>query len=124
MFIGAPGVQVKWTKVADKESMNEDVLLSMGSNKKTFGSFENRVFMQETNKKDASILITGVSVEDHGKYRCEISNGASGIIQEVFLELQGCLSDGKNYFILMLKCIIFLSFEVFIVIENLRFSFL
>lgn len=104
-FFNAAGVRVKWTKVADDESMNEDVLLSMGLHTKTFGNFEDRVFMQEASDEDASIIITGVSVEDKGKYRCEISSGTSDTIQEMFLEVRGGLLDGKLILWVNVKCI-------------------
>lgn len=88
------GIRVKWTKVADDEALNEDVLLSMGFHKKTFGSFEDRVFMQELDHDDATIIITDVSKEDMGKYRCEIINGMEDTVQEIILEVQGIATDG------------------------------
>lgn len=94
---GAVGVRIKWTKVADDEALNEDVLLSMGIHKKTFGSFEDRVFLQENDNEDASIIITDVKMDDMGKYRCEIINGMVDTLQEVILEVQRGLADGKLY---------------------------
>lgn len=92
---GNVGIRVKWTKVADDEALNEDVLLSMGFHKKTYGSFEDRVFLQERDSEDASLIITEVSKEDTGRYRCEIINGMTDTIQEVILEVQNGLLDGK-----------------------------
>ncbi|XP_042344001.1 hyaluronan and proteoglycan link protein 1a [Plectropomus leopardus] len=91
---GNTGVRVKWTKVADDEALNEDVLLSMGFHKKTYGSFEDRVFMQEFDNEDASIIITDVSKDDMGKYRCEIINGMEDTVQEVTLEVESIATDG------------------------------
>lgn len=82
--------------MADDESLNEDVLMSMGFLKKTYGSFENRVFLEGTDKEDATIIITDVGVEDTGRYRCEIINGMEDSMQEVFLEVHGGLIDGKS----------------------------
>uniref|UniRef100_A0A8C3ALN5 Hyaluronan and proteoglycan link protein 1a n=1 Tax=Cyclopterus lumpus TaxID=8103 RepID=A0A8C3ALN5_CYCLU len=82
------GIRVKWTKVAEDEALNEDVLLSMGFHKKTYGSFADRVFLNEVDNEDASITITGVSSADAGKYRCEIINGMVDIIEEVTLDVQ------------------------------------
>lgn len=81
------GVRIKWTKVADDEALNEDVLLSMGFHKKTFGRFESRVVLQESDSEDASLTIFEVSMEDKGKYQCEIVNGMTDIAQEVTLEV-------------------------------------
>lgn len=98
MSFGGVGMRVKWTKVADDEAMNEDVLLSMGFHKKTYGSFENRVFMQEQENEDASLVMTDVSKDDMGKYRCEIINGFEDTVHEIILEVEGDLTDGKCLF--------------------------
>lgn len=88
------GVRVKWTKVAEDESLNEDVLLSMGFHKKTYGNFEHRVFLSDSDSSSASLLITEVSKEDAGKYRCEIINGMTDAVQEVILDVENGLKDG------------------------------
>lgn len=93
-FLDSFGVRVKWTKVAEDEALNEDVLLSMGFHKKAYGSFEDRVFLQEEDNEDASLVITDVSMEDMGKYRCEIINGMVDTVQEILLEVQSGLTDG------------------------------
>lgn len=84
--------------MADDEALNEDVMLSMGFHKKTYGSFEDRVFMQEVDKDDASLIITDVSKDDMGKYRCEIINGVEDTVQEMTLEVEGGAMDGKSCF--------------------------
>ncbi|XP_068994945.1 LOW QUALITY PROTEIN: hyaluronan and proteoglycan link protein 1a [Embiotoca jacksoni] len=91
------GIRVKWTKVADDEALNEDVLISMGFHKKTYGKFEGRVFMQEQDNEDVSIVITDVSMDDMGKYRCEVINGVDDTLQEIILEVRGGLSDGVTF---------------------------
>ncbi|KAM7391789.1 hypothetical protein PAMP_022447 [Pampus punctatissimus] len=91
---GSVGVRVKWTKVAENEALNEDVLLSMGFHKKTYGSFTGRTFLEEHNSEDASLLITNISMDDMGTYRCEIINGMEDTLQEIFLEVQGGFTDG------------------------------
>ncbi|XP_074494325.1 hyaluronan and proteoglycan link protein 1-like [Sebastes fasciatus] len=94
MSFGSVGIRVKWTKVADDEALNEDVLLSMGFHKKTYGSFEERVFLEEHDNEDASLVITDVSMDDAGKYRCEIINGVEDTVQEIHLDVQGVVLDG------------------------------
>lgn len=91
---GNIGIRVRWTKVAEDESLNEDVLVSMGFHKKTYGSFEDRVFLQELDNNDASLIITEVSKEDMGKYHCEIINGVEDTVQEIILEVQDGAVDG------------------------------
>ncbi|KAF3695891.1 Hyaluronan and proteoglycan link protein 1 Cartilage-linking protein 1 [Channa argus] len=80
------GNRIKWIKVADDEALNEDVLLSMGLHTKAYGRFENRVFL--TMEGDASILLTDVTKEDVGQYRCEIMNGMEDTVQEVILKIR------------------------------------
>ncbi|KAF1389037.1 hypothetical protein PFLUV_G00069290 [Perca fluviatilis] len=94
MAFGAIGSRIKWTKVADDEALNENVLLSMGFHQKTYGSFEGRVFLQEHDSEDASIIITDVSMDDKGRYRCEIINGVEESMQDITLDVQGGLIDG------------------------------
>lgn len=86
---------MKWTKVAEDESLNEDVLLSMGFHKKTYGRFEDRVFLSDSDSSSASLIITEVSKEDAGKYHCEIINGMTDAVQEVILDVENGLKDGK-----------------------------
>ena len=97
-FFGSTGIRVKWTKVADDEALNEDVLSSMGFHKKTYGSFEDRVFLQEQDDEDASLVMTDISMDDTGRYRCEIINGMEDTVQEILLEVQAGFTDGKSCF--------------------------
>ncbi|XP_047448745.1 hyaluronan and proteoglycan link protein 1a [Mugil cephalus] len=88
------GYRVIWTKLAEDENYNEDVLLAMGEHQKTYGNFEGRVFLHEIDTEDASIVITNVSMDDMGKYRCEIINGLFDTLQEIVLQVRGNLTDG------------------------------
>lgn len=104
------GVRVKWTKLADDEAYNQDVLLSMGFHKKTYGSFEDRVFLQNNDNEDGSILITNLAMEDTGKYYCELINGMTDLAQEVYLEVEGGLRDGQY----TLAFLVFRSFSLLV----------
>ncbi|XP_061134537.1 hyaluronan and proteoglycan link protein 1-like [Syngnathus typhle] len=88
------GIRVKWTKLAEDEALNEDVLLSMGFHKKTYGSFEDRVYLRELDSDDASLVITDVSMDDAGTYSCEIINGFVDTIQAIALEVKSDMADG------------------------------
>lgn len=92
---GNVGIRVKWTKLGEDESLNEDVLLSMGLHKKTYGSFEDRVDLADSDGSSGDLTITFVSKEDAGLYRCEIINGMTDNVQEVTLIVQGVPEDGK-----------------------------
>uniref|UniRef100_A0A667Z2Q5 Hyaluronan and proteoglycan link protein 1a n=1 Tax=Myripristis murdjan TaxID=586833 RepID=A0A667Z2Q5_9TELE len=89
MSFGSNGMRVKWTKLGADESLDEDVLTSMGFHKKSYGRFEDRVFLQDTHDEDASLVITDVSMDDMGRYRCEVINGMEDTIQE-WISIQTC----------------------------------
>ncbi|KAM4616143.1 hyaluronan and proteoglycan link protein 1a [Polymixia lowei] len=96
MSFGDVGIRVKWAKVTEDETLEENVLVSMGFHKKSYGNFNGRVYLQEADNEDASLVITDVAVDDTGTYRCEVINGMDDTIQEVTLVVQASadLSDG------------------------------
>lgn len=91
-------LKVTWIKVGEDQSQNEDVLVSLGLHKRTYGNFENRAFLLDLEKGDASLVLLDVSMEDMGRYRCEIMDGMEDIIQDVILEVENGLIGGKYCF--------------------------
>ncbi|XP_014330199.1 hyaluronan and proteoglycan link protein 1-like [Xiphophorus maculatus] len=87
-------LKVTWIKVGEDQSQNEDVLVSLGLHKRTYGNFENRAFLLDLEKGDASLVLLDVSMEDMGRYRCEIMDGMEDIIQDVILEVENGLIGG------------------------------
>lgn len=96
--IDSIGMRVKWTKVADNEALNEDVLSSMGFHRRTYGSFEDRVYLLERDSRDASIVINDISMDDAGNYRCEIISGMEDSEQLITLTVESGFTDGKSVF--------------------------
>lgn len=92
-------LRIKWMKVNEDESLNEDILLSMGIHKKTYGSYEDRVFLQDSDGDDASLIITDISMDDMGRYRCEIMDGVEDIVQDVILKVENGPALGKYTFL-------------------------
>ncbi|XP_033829280.1 hyaluronan and proteoglycan link protein 1-like [Periophthalmus magnuspinnatus] len=88
------GMRVKWTKVAQDESFNEDVLVGMGFHIKTYGNFDGRAFLERANDEDASLVLTDISKDDAGTYRCEIFSGMEEQVYEVALEVEGSEING------------------------------
>lgn len=82
------GNRIKWAKLED-DSSETNVLISMGLHKKTYGDFQDRVYLLEVDDNDATLVITDLDLNDYGTYRCEIINGMNDKIVEVDLELQG-----------------------------------
>ena len=98
-FFGSMGMRVKWIKIADDESFSEDVLISMGFHKRTYGSFEDRVFLVDPNSDyDASVEMLDISMEDMGKYHCEIISGEEEIVHEIILEVESNQTKGKCFY--------------------------
>lgn len=91
---GDNGHRIKWTKVEDDEALNEDVLVKMGLHIRAYGSFEGRVFLQNLDSEDVSLIMTEVSMDDKGKYHCDIDNGIEDSLQEVILEVHAGLMTG------------------------------
>ncbi|XP_046904227.1 hyaluronan and proteoglycan link protein 1a [Hypomesus transpacificus] len=89
MAFGSTGMRVKWTKLSDDESTEEDVLVSMGFHKKSYGSYNGRIRLQEADQDDASLVIENVARDDMGKYRCEVIDGMDDTVQDVTLEVTG-----------------------------------
>lgn len=88
------GMRVKWTKVAEDESFNEDVLAGMGFHVKTYNGFVGRAVLQNANDEDASLVLTEVSMEDAGRYRCQVFSGMEEQVYEVVLEVKRNMSNG------------------------------
>ncbi|KAK6312813.1 hypothetical protein J4Q44_G00161600 [Coregonus suidteri] len=98
---GSVGMRIKWTKLSADESLEEDILVSMGFHKKSYGSFQGRVHLLEANDDDASLVLSDVSLDDMGKFRCEVIDGIDDVIHEVTLEVLGSVgySDGKSFYL-------------------------
>ncbi|XP_041854246.1 hyaluronan and proteoglycan link protein 1-like [Melanotaenia boesemani] len=93
-FFENMSMRVKWMKVANDDSLNKDVIMSMGFHERTYASFENRVFLPKSDINDASLLMTEISMDDVGKYRCEIITGEEDTVQEIILEVDHGVADG------------------------------
>ncbi|XP_030647300.1 hyaluronan and proteoglycan link protein 1a [Chanos chanos] len=85
---GGTGRRVKWTKLSDDDT-ETDVLVSMGFYKKSYGNYQNRVYLQEADDNDASLVITNVNIDDYGRYRCVVIHGMDDNTVDVELQLQG-----------------------------------
>ncbi|XP_038125792.1 hyaluronan and proteoglycan link protein 1-like [Cyprinodon tularosa] len=85
-------MKVTWTKVGQNGSENEEVLLSMGIH--TSGKFKDRAYLVDTNAGDASLVLTNISMEDMGKYHCEVQDGMEDIVKHVILEVENGTTEG------------------------------
>ncbi|KAG9354360.1 hypothetical protein JZ751_001067, partial [Albula glossodonta] len=86
---GGTNMRIKWTKLSPDYSKEIDVLVSMGFHKKTYGDFQDRVYLQEADENDASLVFSEIRLEDFGKYKCEVIDGMDDATDVVSLELEG-----------------------------------
>uniref|UniRef100_A0A8C9T8F3 Hyaluronan and proteoglycan link protein 1 n=1 Tax=Scleropages formosus TaxID=113540 RepID=A0A8C9T8F3_SCLFO len=82
-------MRVKWTKLPQHSSEETFVLVSVGIYRKTYGTFNHRVYLQEADENDASLIITNVTLDDYGNYKCEVISGLDDSTNVVSLELEG-----------------------------------
>ncbi|KAG7481249.1 hypothetical protein MATL_G00065130 [Megalops atlanticus] len=88
-FFGSGGMRIKWTKLTADSSKEIDVLVAMGFHKKSYGSFQGRVYLQEADENDASLVFSEVHLDDYGQYKCEVIDGMDDATDVVSLELTG-----------------------------------
>ncbi|KAL8177613.1 UNVERIFIED_CONTAM: Hyaluronan and proteoglycan link protein 4 [Gekko kuhli] len=81
-------IRLKWTKVADPMSF-EDVFVAMGKERRAFGSYRGRTALQEDDAGDASLIIRNVTLQDYGRYECEVTNELEDDAGMVKLDLEG-----------------------------------
>ncbi|XP_007897935.2 hyaluronan and proteoglycan link protein 1 [Callorhinchus milii] len=84
-------IRIKWTKLTSDYLKEIDVFVVMGHNRKSFGNYQGRIFLEETDDNDASITITDLTLEDYGKYKCEVIEGLEDDTGIVLLDLQGLI---------------------------------
>lgn len=54
-----------------------------------FGTYKGRVFLEEAGPGDASVIIHNVTLEDYGRYECEVTNDMEDDTGFVNLDLEG-----------------------------------
>ena len=88
-----PKLRIKWTKLTSDYLKEIDVFVAMGFHKKSYGSFHGRVHLQAASENDASLVINEITLEDYGKYKCEVIDGLEDGTGVVSLDLQGKLTS-------------------------------
>lgn len=81
-------IRLKWTKMVEPMSF-EDVFVAMGRERRAFGSYRGRTALQEDGTGDASLIIRNVTLQDYGRYECEVTNELEDDAGMVKLDLEG-----------------------------------
>lgn len=77
------------TVTAIFDPLQVDVFVAMDYHKRSYGSFHGRVHLQAASPMDASLVITEITLEDYGKYKCEVIDGLEDGTAVVSLDLEG-----------------------------------
>uniref|UniRef100_G3PIF5 Hyaluronan and proteoglycan link protein 4 n=1 Tax=Gasterosteus aculeatus TaxID=69293 RepID=G3PIF5_GASAC len=81
-------IRIKWTKVTDALQF-QDVFVALGRQQRVFGSYKGRVFLERAGPGDASVVIQNVTLEDYGRFECEVTNDMEDDTGFVNLDLEG-----------------------------------
>lgn len=87
------GVRLKWTKVVDPLAF-ADVFVALGAQQRAFGSYRGRAELQGDGPGDASLVLRNVTLQDYGRYECEVTNELEDDTGMVKLDLEGDPAEG------------------------------
>ncbi|KAL6038407.1 hypothetical protein STEG23_013301 [Scotinomys teguina] len=85
---GQDGVRLKWTKVVDPLAF-ADVFVALGPQHRAFGPYRGRAELQNDGPGDASLVLRNVTLQDYGRYECEVTNELEDDAGMVKLDLEG-----------------------------------
>lgn len=91
---GKRKIRIKWSKLRDDYTKEQDVLVAIGKTYMAFGDFRGRAHLHQGGRHEASLLVSDVRLQDDGKYRCEVIDGLEDESDVVDLRLQG--GDGAG----------------------------
>ncbi|NXX16492.1 HPLN3 protein, partial [Podargus strigoides] len=89
-------IRIKWSKLRDDYTKEQDVLVAVGKTYVAFGDFKGRAHLHRAGRREASLVVSDVRLQDDGKYRCEVIDGLEDESDVVDLRLQGGGMVGDN----------------------------
>ncbi|KGL72694.1 Hyaluronan and proteoglycan link protein 3, partial [Tinamus guttatus] len=82
-------IRIKWSKLRDDYTKEQDVLVAIGKTQVAFGDFKGRASLRRNGRREASLVVSDLRLQDGGKYRCEVIDGLEDESNVVELRLQG-----------------------------------
>ncbi|XP_019740963.1 hyaluronan and proteoglycan link protein 1 [Hippocampus comes] len=82
-------MRIKWTKLTFDLLTEVDVLAAMDYHKRSYGSYHGRVHLCGSSPSDASLVIEDITLDDYGRYKCEVIDGLEDATVVVSLDLEG-----------------------------------
>ncbi|NWJ07800.1 HPLN3 protein, partial [Crypturellus undulatus] len=82
-------IRIKWSKLRDDYTKEQDVLVAIGKTQVAFGDFKGRASLRQSGRREASLVVSDLRLQDGGKYRCEVIDGLEDESNVVELRLQG-----------------------------------
>lgn len=90
-------VRVKWWRMSENGSPEQDVLVAIGPRHRSFGDYQGRVQLRQDTQQEVSLELRDLRLEDSGRYRCEVIDGLEDESGLVELELRGeALTDATG----------------------------
>nr|XP_061800140.1 hyaluronan and proteoglycan link protein 1-like [Nerophis lumbriciformis] len=84
-----PKMRIKWTKLTSDFLTEVDILAAVADHKRSYGSFHGRARLRGSSPSDASLVIDNITLEDYGRYKCEVIDGLEDATAIVSLDLEG-----------------------------------
>ncbi|KAM8920811.1 hyaluronan and proteoglycan link protein 2 [Pelodytes ibericus] len=81
--------KVKWSKINPADPLENLIIISNGQQHKNYNKLKGRSRLRRSHRLDASLVITNVTLEDEGRYRCELVNGLDDQSLTLSLQLDG-----------------------------------
>ncbi|XP_040188678.1 hyaluronan and proteoglycan link protein 2 isoform X2 [Rana temporaria] len=95
--------RVKWSKINPLDPMENLIIITNGKYHKNYDKLKGRARMRRSHRLDASLVITNVTLEDEGRYKCELVNGLDDQSLTLSLKLEGVVfpyqsREGRYHF--------------------------
>uniref|UniRef100_A0A8C6YIK6 Hyaluronan and proteoglycan link protein 2 n=1 Tax=Naja naja TaxID=35670 RepID=A0A8C6YIK6_NAJNA len=106
LWVVPQNYKIRWSKVEPTEYLEVAILISNGVHHKTYGPLGSRAHLKRSHRYDASLTISNLTLDDEGRYRCQLVNGLEDESVSLVLQLEGVVfpyqaSQGRyqfNYF--------------------------